>query len=463
MRISRTVAEDPRPDDKLRGLAVNQSITEITPGARRVLANTAWLSGGQVLRLTIGLIVGVLVARHLGPEQFGQYSFALALVAIASSISSLAADSVVAREIVTDPRASNVILGSQFVLRALGSLLALGAVLIVSWLHSESSELVIVAVAAVSLLFSPSEGIAIWFQAEQRPRASVLSKTVGFFVASFIRLMLVYGGGSVVAFATLFSVEAALSAVALVYTYHAYGERLWNWNVSRSWVSKLFHDSWPLLFAGISSMLYMRLDVVMLNEMHGAHETGIYSAATRISEAWNFVPMALMAALQPVLLRTKLDQHALFVRRMEMLYVCTAWASIIVAVIITAISVPLVRLLFGAEYHGSGSVLALHTWSGIAVYLGVVSSQYLLAENLLRISMFRTMLGLATNIVLNLALIPSYGAQGAAAATIISYFVATFSLVIFVSTRSQAVLMVRAFNPFRAARLFLSPRALWAQ
>lgn len=442
---------------------MSQAVTEITPGARRVLTNTAWLSGGQVLKLAVGLVVGVLVARHLGPEQFGQYSFALALVAIASSLSLLAADSVVTREIVASSRNNNAVLGSHFVLRAIGSLLALGAVLGVSWLQSESSETIVVAVAAVSLLFSPFEGIATWFQAEQRPRASVLSKTAAFFVASVIRLLLVFGDASVVAFATLFSVEAALSAVALVFTYHAYGERLWNWKVSRSWVAKLFHDSWPLLFAGVSSMLYMRLDVVMLNKMQGAHETGIYGAATRISEAWNFVPMALMAALQPVLLRTKRDDPVLFIKRMDILYAYTAWASIAVAVVMSVTSSLVVRLLFGVNYQAAGSVLALHIWAGVAVYLGVASSQYLLAENLLKISMFRTTLGLVTNIFMNLALIPKYGAPGAAAATVVSYFVATFSLVVFTSTRSQAASMARALNPFQAARLFRSPRSLWAQ
>lgn len=437
--------------------------TEITPGLRRVLANTAWLSGHQVIRLAVGLVVGILVARHLGPEQFGQYSFALALVAIASSISSLAADSVVTREIVTDPRVNDVILGSQFALKALGSLLAVAAVLTVSWLHRESSETAIVTIAAISLLFSPFEGIATWFQAEQRPKPSVLSKTVAFLVASCIRVVLVLGGASVVAFATVFSLEAALSAVALAFTYHKYGKQLWNWKVSRLYVGKLFHDSWPLLFAGISSMLYMRLDVVMLNEMHSAHETGIYGAATRISEAWNFVPMALMVALQPVLLRTKRDDQALFIKRMEILYVLTAWSSIGVAIIMSMASGSVVNLLFGQEYHESGLVLALHIWSGVAVFLGVASSQYLLAENLLKISMFRTMLGLAVNIVLNLTLIPTYGAQGAAAATVVSYFVATFSLVIFVSTRSQAASMLRALSPVQAVRLFRSPRSLWAQ
>jgi PST family polysaccharide transporter len=452
-----------RANVELRFLALSQLLAEINPGVRLVLTNTAWLSANQITRLVIGLAVGVLVVRHLGPEQFGRYSFALALVAIVGSLSALAADSVVTREVVADPNASGVVLGSQFVLRMLGSVFAVAITLIVSCIQQESSETVIVAVVAASLLFAPFEGIAIWFHAEQRPKAAVQSKLIAFLVASFIRLLFVFGGASVIAFAALFSVEAALSATALVVVYNRHGERLGSWNASRTYVTKLFHDSWPLLFAGISSILYMKLDVVMLNEMRGAHETGIYGAATRVSEAWNFVPMALVGALQPVLLRTKRDDPALFIKRMEMLYMCTAWSSLAVAVIISMLSTSVVKVLFGHEYQQSGSVLALHTWSAIAIYLGVVSSQYLLAENLLKISMFRTMLGLATNIVLNLALIPQYGAQGAAVATVVSYFVATFSLFLFESTRSHAASMIRAFNPVQAMKLFRSPRSLWAQ
>jgi PST family polysaccharide transporter len=434
---------------------------EITPGARRVLTNTAWLSANQITRLVVGLVVGILVARHLGPEQFGKYSFAIAVVTIGGSLSALAADSVVIREIVADPRASHIVLGSQFVLRALGGILAAGIVLIVSSLQHEISERVIVAVVAASLLLAPFEGIAIWFQAEQRPKAAVLSKTIAFLTASFFRLLLVLSGASVIAFAVLLSVEAALSAAALVMAYYGCGERLGNWSVSKASMMKLFRDSWPLLFAGVSSVLYMKLDVVMLNEMHGAYETGVYGAATRISEAWNFVPMALMGALQPVLLRAKRDHQALFIKRMEILYVCTAWASLVVAIIISLVSTSLVNILFGQEYQQAGSVLALHTWSAVAIYLGVVSSQYLLAENLLKISMFRTMLGLTVNIALNLALIPDYGAQGAAAATVVSCFVATFSLILFKSTRSQAASMMRAFSPLQAMKLFRSPRSIW--
>jgi PST family polysaccharide transporter len=385
------------------------------------------------------------------------------LVTIAGSLTALAADAVVTREVIANPRVSNIVLGSQFVLRALGSILAVAVVFIVSSVHHETSEKSMVIVAAASLLFAPFEGIAIWFQAEQRPKAAVLSKTIAFLTASFIRLLLVLSGASVIAFATLFSVEAALSAAALVVAYHTYGERIGDWKASMPSITKLFHDSWPLLFAGISSILYMRLDVVMLNEMHGAYETGIYGAATRISEAWHFVPMALMGALQPVLLRTKRDHHALFVNRLETLYVCTAWVSLVVAIIISLISTLMINVLFGQEYQRAGSVLAMHTWSAVAIYVGVVSSQYLLAENLLKIQMFRTMLGLATNIALNLALIPRYGAQGAAASTVVSSFVATFSLALFESTRSQATSMIRAFSPFRAMRLLRSPRSIWMQ
>jgi PST family polysaccharide transporter len=210
-------------------------------------------------------------------------------------------------------------------------------------------------------------------------------------------------------------------------------------------------------------MLYLRLDVVMVTAMRGDYETGIYSAATRLSEAWYFLPMALMSAVQPVLLRARENDPVVFQRRLNALYVLTAWASVVVAALLTVTATPLIALLFGDRYLGAGPVLALHAWAGIAVFLGVASSQYLVAENLVRISMYRTALGVVANILLNLLLIPHYGALGAAAATVVSYFVATFSLLAFASTRSQAVSMVRAFSPLEALELVRSARSDWTR
>ena len=53
----------------------------------------------------------------------------------------------------------------------------------------------------------------------------------------------------------------------------------------------LLVESWPLLLSGISIMVYMKIDQIMLGQILGDESVGIYSAALRISEIWYFIPM----------------------------------------------------------------------------------------------------------------------------------------------------------------------------
>ncbi len=121
--------------------------------------------------------------------------------------------------------------------------------------------------------------------------------------------------------------------------------------------------------------------------------------------------------------------------------------SLAIAVPLAIVSPLLIELLFGGDFLESSSVLRVHIWAAIAVFLGVASSQYLTNEGLQKLSLYRTLIGLVINILLNLLLIPAYGAVGASIATLISYFFATFSIMISRQGISQGLLMLRALNP----------------
>ena len=115
------------------------------------------------------------------------------------------------------------------------------------------------------------------------------------------------------------------------------------------------------------------------------------------------------------------------------------WLALGVSIPVALLSEPIVNTLFGSGYKDAAPVLAIHLWASLAVFLGMASSQHLLVEHLQKISFYRTLIGLVCNVILNIMLIPSMGAKGAAIATVISYFIATFSLVFFKSTQSHVV------------------------
>jgi O-antigen/teichoic acid export membrane protein len=93
------------------------------PGVRRYGINTAWLFTEQVLRLIAGFLVGVWVARYLGPEKFGLFSYALAFVSIFQGIAKLGLDGIVVRDLVQEPEKRDVYLGTSFWLKLLGGII----------------------------------------------------------------------------------------------------------------------------------------------------------------------------------------------------------------------------------------------------------------------------------------------------------------------------------------------------
>ena len=75
-----------------------------------------------------GLLVGIWVARYLGPAQFGLFSYAVAFAALFSSIAKLGLDSIMVRDLVREPAQRDIYMGTAFWLKLAGSLAMLGVI-----------------------------------------------------------------------------------------------------------------------------------------------------------------------------------------------------------------------------------------------------------------------------------------------------------------------------------------------
>lgn len=180
----------------------------------------------------------------------------------------------------------------------------------------------------------------------------------------------------------------------------------------------------------------------------------IKGTALRLSEAWYFLPMVITTSLFPASINAKKVGRELFHSRQQRLYDLMVWLSVAVALPVTFLSPWIITFLYGDAFSDSAIVLSVHIWASVFVFLGVASSQWLVAENLQLYSLLRTGSGALVNIALNFILIPRYGIVGAAYAFLISYVVATYiSLLPFKETRVVVKLMTNSllpFSPFRS-------------
>jgi len=197
--------------------------------------------------------------------------------------------------------------------------------------------------------------------------------------------------------------------------------------------------------SGMVISIYMKIDQVMIKEMLGAEQVGLYAAAVRLSEAWYFVPMAITSSVFPAIINAKKQSEVLYYQRLQKLYDLMVWLAVAIALPTTFLAPWVIRVLYGEAFLPAAGVLSIHIWAGVFVFLGVASGKWLLTENYTRIAFYRTFIGAIVNVVLNIILIPKYGINGAASATLISYFVATFSMGFIAKTRRQVVLMLKSF------------------
>lgn len=397
------------------------------PSLVRIVGNMGWLFLDKVLRMGAGLVVGVWVARYLGPEQFGLLSFSTAFVALFGALAGLGLQGIVVRDIVRDPAGTEATLGTSVGLQLLGGFVAYGSVLgCVSWLRPEDAMArTLVAILGLAMLVRASEVASYWFEAQVKSRYAVWVQNAAFLLFACVKVGLIVTQAPLVAFAWATLGEAVLAALLLFVMLGLRGPALRQLRVSFQRAGTLLKDAWPLLLSSLAVTLCMRVDQLMIGQLLTDSSVGIYAVGVRLAEAFVFLGMAIASSVFPRLVEAD-DER--FEREFVVLVRWPFYTLLLLAVAVSLTSQAAIEVIFGAAYEGSAPVLSLLIFSIPITYLSIMSSKYLLRRGYHREILLRQLAGVVANIVLNSFLIPRYGVVGAALATVITDLVIAIGL-----------------------------------
>lgn len=396
-------------------------------GFMRYFANTSWMFGEQVLRMASGLLVGIWVARYLGPEQFGLFSYALAFVSIFSGLAKLGLDGIVVRYLVNHPNQRDVYLGTAFWLKFVGAFVMLGIVALATLFTSnDHTTNLYVFIIASGIIFQSFEVVDFYFQSKVLSKFVSICKITQLAVSSALKIYFVLTGADLIWFVIVTLIDQVMLSLALLVAYRFQKNpsfyRFYDINIAK----ELLKISWPLILSGLAIIVYMRIDQLMIKELLGVKEVGLFTAAVRLSEVWYFVPVIITSSLFPAIVSAKKVSRMLYLQRLQKLSTLMTWLAVALALPVTFFADSIINLLYGFSYQQAGFVLAIHIWSTIFVFLGVSSGVFFTVENYTKKSLYRTLIGAVSNVLLNIVLIPHYGISGAAISTVISQFIANF-------------------------------------
>jgi O-antigen/teichoic acid export membrane protein len=418
-------------------------------GFRRYAANTSWMMGEKILRMFVGLFVGIWVARYLGPEQFGLLSYAQSFVFLFTAIATLGLDGIVVRELVKDQSRRDELLGTAFGLKFIGALLILPVLwLAVQATSNNSYTNLLVFIIASATIFQSFNVIDFYYQAKVKSKYVALANSVALASSSIVKIALILTEAPLVAFAALVAVDTIFLSIGLIFSYKKISNlKMTKWSFSGRLAQFLLSESWLMMVAGLAILIYMKIDQVMIKEMINPEAVGQYAAAARISEAWYFIPMALASSLFPAIVNARKISEKLFLDRLQNLFSFMVLLAVSVAIPLTFLSDWIIEILYGSAYRSASSVLAVHIWAGVFVFLSVANDKWFYATYKPGLLAVKVSVGALTNIILNYFFISRYGIVGSAVATLISYSVSViWSDLIFRSLWPLFVMKIKALS-----------------
>lgn len=428
------------------------------------MGNGFWNAGQQSLSLALNAVIGILLVVAVPVDEYGIYSYAVALSSIGVAVMSAGLAGLAVRELVHDRAANSAIVASLTIIR---EFFALVGFLIIGALSLTSGDGL--AIAATLLASSALFGRALnapelWFLSHLRSRKPAIAR-ISVTVALFgVRLALLAFWPNIWVMLILYSLEGLISSLIIMFMYFRDKASPGFASPSFTAMFTLLRRSWPLMLSSLADQANLKSSVIVIQALLGPGAVGVYAAASRLSEISFFLPVVFMNSTFPVLLKVRKEKGVdspQYKRMLQQSYDRAFWVGVLIAIAVVILGTVVITYVFGPEYEDAKTVLYIQAAACPFVFMGAVYSKWIIAEGYLWSSLVRHAFGAVVNIALNFALIPVMGVVGAAVATLVSYITASF-LASFLGRRSRFAggqMAVAIVWPLRLLRDLASGRA----
>jgi len=418
----------------------------------RAAHNVFWLIAERALKAAGGVGMGILIARHLGPEHYGCYGAAIGLATLSKEGVMLGFDRMVRRDLSARPAEAGKIIGTSI---ALGLVLAVAIAIGLSALagqlvdDDETRRLTLIVVwMALPQAFYSCE---VWFESAGQAPPLVRVRNAVWSVAMAGRLALVLTGAHVTAFAVLALAEWFLTYAAVCGLLRRVHHNRFHFTFDVPQFRAWFREGWPMVLMVVVGSTADRIMVLVVHNLAATDaEAGYLNAALRITEIWWSMSAIVGTVLLPRIVAMQRSEPERCARATQ-LYANASLIVPIAAAAAVALTAPfLVPWLFGKAYAPSAMVLVILFWAGPAVYPAAARAQSWVSRGLLALDLPTVACTAVIQVCLAALLVPRHGAIGAAAAMVCAQWLGFYGLTLSVPTlRRASAAQFRAFGALR--------------
>ena len=423
---------------------------------KKNVKNAAWLIGCKIVQVLLSFVIGTVSARYLGPSNYGMIDYASAIVSFMVPVVQLGFRATLTHEIISDPDREGEALGSALLLSTGASLLGIVGVFAFCSIanRSETDTILVCVLYSVSLLFQATEMIQYWFQSKLESKYVAVVSLCAYAAVSVYRCFLLITAKSVFWFAVTHALDYLLISLSLFVIYRRlHGQRL---RFSPSLGREMFRRSRYYIISGVMVTLFSLTDRVMINWMIGKEANGYYSAAFTCANLSQFVFAAIVDSARPSILEAKKTGSASYRSHLARLFSIVIALALAQGLVLSLAARLVIGVIYGKAYLAAVPVLRIITWYSAFAYIGSVRNIWILAEQKQQILWKINLFGAVLNITANYFLIPRWGIEGAAIASVFAQFFVNFFLCFALrELREVSRILLDSLNPRTLRKLWL--------
>lgn len=394
---------------------------------QRIYRNVSWALLGKIVNILSGLFVGILVARYLGPENFGVMNYVISYVTLFTVLSNFGMENIEIREMAKHEDQINEIMGTAFVLRLFfGALAILLVWTTLQQFQSDSFVFWMVMVYSISLVLSSFNVIRNYFTSIVLNEYVVKTEIARTLLGAAVKLVLLWLKAPLEYFIVAITMDFALVASGYIISFRARRGKLRQWKVSKQRAGYLIRESFPFLLSGTVIVLYQKIDQVLINHLLDAGKLGQFSVASKLLEVGLFLPAIVCQTVTPILVRKRRDNLPAYLLLRQQFVDLLVWGSLILSLSMSLSASIFITMLFSSSYQAAIPVLQIMAWKILLVAAWSATGQIIVIEGIQKWAVFRNLIGCVCCVGFNLWLIPIYGINGSAIATLITMFCSGF-------------------------------------
>lgn len=406
-----------------------------------IVKNISWLIFDYAFKFIGLFVIGTLVARYLGPELFGKFSYVQSIILMLCTLCSFGLPSILLKEFSEKDSKDSYLFGSALAIYLFFIGCSFGIIIIISLNYSGSDEDLVLMLLVFSIRFisMPSEIWKVFFESKVQSKYFVIAEFYSYIILFGLQIFFVLYSYNVIYLISAIVIQTLISSLILTYfLFHKYKIAF---KLNLKFIKYLIRKSSFPFYSSIAVIIYMQLDRIMLHTLIGEYETGIYSAAMRVATVFFIIPTIIINSFFPHLISRKNYGDQYFIKDFKKIFELLILLSFFICILISFFSKQIILILYGSTYEEASFILLVLSFYVILNFYGTIRGKYLLAKGLIKYDFYVHIVALIINAVLNFILIPNYGAYGAVLATIFTGLVCIFFPLILIKTTRDFVIM----------------------